>query len=169
MSSVQGNSYFTGVVNQAVSLPTLNVGTLNASTTITSVLKPDTVIGAVGSISSVTTLDATRSGVLTVVTGGAYAITLPAASASTGYVYNLVLGALPSAAIGVAVTGSDNMYGNVSCSQALASAVGLPILGFSVVKFEPAAGQGDSLKFSCDGTDWYVDGAMQRTGTITGA
>ena len=31
MSSVQGNSSFTGVVNQAASLPTLNVGTLTAS------------------------------------------------------------------------------------------------------------------------------------------
>ena len=164
MSSVQGNSSFTGVVNQAVSLPTLNVGTLTASSsTSSSVHVPS------ASISGAVTLTAADSGRLLTVTnptGAPYIIDLP--MISNDLEYNFVVAGPITAAQNVSLRAFfPGMIGGIAVITSLANS-GLTIVnGAQHISFVGGSTViGDHINLRSDGYYLYVSGSMSVAGGI---
>ena len=164
MSSVQGNSSFTGVVNQAASLPTLNVGVLTASSsTSSSVHVPSSPVSG-ANISSLTAADSGR--LLTIPTTTAD-INIMAPEPADGLVYDFVVaGSLTAgqASIWTNVAGAVGQGSIAAIDSATNS--GVSITAGNRIQITTTAAVGDRVKIQSDGTNWYVSGFMAVSGTI---
>ena len=157
-----GNSSFTGVVNQAVSLSTLNVGTLTASSSTSSAVHVPS-----SSISGAVTLTAADSGRLLAVTNpssSGYVIELP--EPADGLVYDFVVAALTPGGYKISTGTPGVQYGGVTVVGS-ASASGLAISGGNLLTFTSTVAIGDRVKLQSDGTNWYVSGFMAASNAIT--
>lgn len=97
--------------------------------------------------------------------GGAYTITLPALRAGAHYKF-VVQENTPTGDITIASSTTD-IYGVLRQQADTNEDNMIACAGVTNVLFDTTCLKGDLLEFSCDGTNWYVDGKTSVQGGFT--
>ena len=110
-------------------------------------------------------LSSSENNNLIVVSGGGYSVTLPPASTSSGYHYQIVCGLEPTGNITVAAGAAIiHLVGKDGGGDAGPSTAGTAV---SNVLFSTNCRVGDYLDVVCDGTNYYISTLAHANGAFT--